>query len=547
MAGERDVVIIGGGHNGLALGRYLAAAGLDVLVLERRGEFGGGLSTEESTLPGFYHNLHSNFHGILPFFPPWTDFDLPARGVTYFHPEANIGMPLADGRALVLYTDELRSYEEIARFSRADAEAWLVMRGQMAAHLEEILAIAYSPPLAGEGIEEFLAGEIRDWFGQDLWDMTALEFVRSRFENPHVQALLLFHLAVGGWDIRLPHTAGLAVAFLGLITNWQLCRGGSHYLGHVLGALLMEAGGDLREHCHVSHILLENGRAAGVVLADGTTVRARRAVVSTVDPTQTFLSMLDPEDLPGDFVESVRGIRYGHGDVIFGVHLALAEAPRYPAAAFNPDIDRTFNVNIGYETPEDILEHYEEIDRGAVPATPRLEVAVNTLFDPSLAPPGKHTGLIWQFAPYDPEGRGPAAWRELAGEYAQRCIEAWRAYAPNLTPDKVLGVYAYSPHDVATKLVNMRRGGFHCAALTDKQAMWMRPTTSLAGYRTPVPGLYLGGASAHPHGGIVAGPSYNCFQVLSEDLGLKPAWRPKLWDAAGRALRERLARARAKA
>ena len=114
-----DVIVIGGGHNGLSLAAYLAHAGVDVLVLERRAEFGGGLSTEEVTVPGFLHNLHSNFHGAMPFFPPFGDFQLEKRGAIYVHPPANTGMPMKDGRALVLYTDELRCYEELARFSKA--------------------------------------------------------------------------------------------------------------------------------------------------------------------------------------------------------------------------------------------------------------------------------------------------------------------------------------------------------------------------------------------------------------------------------------------
>ncbi len=531
---EHDVIIIGAGHNGLSLGCYLAQAGLDVAVLERRAEFGGGLSTEEVTLPGFYHNLHSNFHGAMPFFPPWADLDLPGHGATYFHPDANIGMPLRDGRALVLYADELRSYEEIARFSKRDADAWLETRGQIANHIEEIIGVGYSPPLNVPEAEEFLRGELHSWFGADIASMTAVEFVCRRFENPHVQALLLFHMAVGGWDVRLPQMAVTAVAFLGYITNWQLCRGGSHHLAHVLGTILLSSGGELREHSHVSRIRLTDGRASGVILSDGTEIGARMAVVSTVDPQQTFLQMLAPDEVPSKVAEQVRAIEYGHGDVLFGVHLALDEPPNYTAARFNPDINQTFNVNIGYETPQDLIEHYEEIDRNELPRVPRLEVGVNTLFDPSQAPAGKHTAVLWQFAPFEPGGKGPEAWDAIEDEYAERCIEQWRSYAPNLTPDKVLGTYAYSPWNVARKLVNMRRGGFHCAAVTNDQLMWLRPAEAISELRTPIDGLYMGGASVHPHGGILAGPAYNCMQVLADDFDLwgKVPCKPKFWDAA---------------
>ncbi|MBW2458663.1 MAG: NAD(P)/FAD-dependent oxidoreductase [Deltaproteobacteria bacterium] len=537
---QHDVIIIGAGHNGLAVGCYLARAGLDVLVLERRAEFGGGLSTEECTLPGFYHNLHSNFHGAMPFFPPYVDFELGNHGLRYIHPPANIGMPLRDGRALVLYIDERRSYEEIARFSKRDAETWLELRGVIASHVGEILSSAYSAPLQGrqnaEAAEQAVTEALGGWFGSDLSDQSAIDLVTSRFENPHVQALALFHMAVGGWDVRERQSATLGVAFLGHITNWQLCRGGSHHLAHVLGTVLLQAGGDLREHCHVSRILLDDRRATGVELADGTPIGARMAVVSTVEPHQTFELMLEPGALPSEAAERARAVRYGHGDVLFGVHLALSEPPHYAAARDNPDIDRTFNVNIGYETPADLLEHYEEIDRNELPRTPRLEVGVNTLFDPSQAPAGKHTAVLWQFTPFAPgvEDDGSAVWDELKDEYAERCIAQWRKYAPNMTPDKVLGVYAYTPHDIAQKVINMRRGGFHCSAVLDSQLFHKRPFVDVGSLRTPIEGLYLGGASVHPYGGILAGPAYNCVQVLADDFDLheRLKLKPKIWDEA---------------
>ena len=526
-----DVIVIGGGHNGLALGAYLAHAGVEVLVLERRAELGGGLCTEEVTVPGFLHNLHSNFHGAMPFFPPFSDFDLEKRGAIYLHPPANTGMPLKDGRALVLYTDELRSYEELARFSKKDAEAWLELRGQMMNHVEEFLGSGYSPPIDDAGAEAFLAREMDGWFKQSVTGMSAVELVRSRFENPHIQALLLFHMAVGGWDVREPGLAPLCIAFLAYITNWQLCRGGSHHLAHLLGGALLEAGGDLRETSDVAKIEVVGGRATGVVLKGGEKIAARKAVVSTVDPHQTFRTMIGESALPEGMPARVDGITYGHGDVLFGVHLALHEPPHYTAAKSNPDIDRTFNINIGYETPEDLIEHYAEIDRNELPRVPRLQVGVNTLFDPSQAPPGKHTAILWQFVPFEPDGKDPSTWDAIKGEYAERCIDAWRAYAPNLAPEKILGSYAYSPHDTARKLVNMRRGGFHCSAVVHDQAIYRRPIRDVGTMRTPIEGLYVGGSSCHPHGGITAGPAYNCFQLLVEDLNLKTAHvGNKFWE-----------------
>ncbi len=538
-----DVVIIGAGHNGLALGGYLARAGLEVIVLERRNEFGGGLSTEEVTLPGFYHNLHSNFHGAMPFFPPYHDLELAKHGTQYFHPEANIGMPLRDGRALVLYVDELKSYEQIARFNKNDAEAWLETRGIIANHIEEILASGFTPPVRQPAAVDIVREEVDSWFGAKISEMSAVDFVKSRFEDPHLRALVLFHMAVGGWDVRQHGFGAVGCAFMGYMTNWQLCRGGSHHLAHVLGGVLLKGGGELKEHCDVARIRVSDNRAKGVTLADGTEIDARMAVVSTVDPTQTFLRMLSDDELPEGMAERVRGIQYGHGDILFGVHVALDEPPKYSAAAFNPDIDKTFNVNIGYETPEDLIEHYEEIDRNELPHKPRLEVGVNTLFDPSQAPPGKHTAVLWQFTPFAPgcEDERSAVWDELKEEYAERCLDEWRSYAPNLTPDKILGVHAYTPHDIAGKMINMRRGGFHCAAVTEEQALTNRPIEDIATLRTPIDGLYMGGASVHPHGGIIGGPSYNCLQVLADDFDLwgRLKLTTKIWEKAAATWRER--------
>ncbi|MBT3221405.1 MAG: hypothetical protein HN348_20160, partial [Proteobacteria bacterium] len=172
------------------------------------------------------------------------------------------------------------------------------------------------------------------------------------------------------------------------------------------------------------------------------------------------------------------------------------------------------------------------------PKTPRMEVGVNTLFDPSQAPPGKHTAVLWQFVPFSPGGDDPAVWDKLAKEYAERCIASWREYAPNMTPDKILGSYAYTPYDISRKLVNMRRGGFHCAAVDEGMLVGKRPVPQASDLRTPIPGLYIGGASAYPHGGIVAAPSYNCLQVLAEDFDLKLDLKPKFWFEAREAVRK---------
>lgn len=515
-----DVVIIGAGHNGLTVGMYCAKAGLRTAILERRHEFGGGLSTEEVTLPGFYHNLHSNFHASLPWLPPVHDFDLGRRGVHYYHPEANIGLPMRDGRNLVLYTDDERSAAQIRRFSPRDAARYLEFRR----HLQELegpfMYAAYHPPFQTEAHREALAKDLQRRFSEDLFFESPVDFFRNYFETPALQALHLYHLAIGGWDCRIPGMNVLALAFCCYITNWRLCRGGSHQLAHAMGGEFLALGGELIEHAAAKRILIENGTATGVETTDGRIFYARGAVVSTIDPTQTFGQLVPPDILEAKFRKAIERIQYGPNDVLFGGHLALREAPRYISEAWNPDIACTFNLNLGYETPEDLIEHYEEIDRRELPKKPRLNASVNTLFDRTQAPEPYHTALLWQFAPFDFHDAPAERWDEIKADYLMACVETWRDYAPNMTTDNIMAGYGYTPLDVERKMINMRRGGFHFGAVIPTQMIDSRPIYQLSGYRTPIKQLYMGGSSQHGHGGITASPGYNCAQVVAADLGV---------------------------
>lgn len=517
-----DVIIIGAGHNGLTVGMYCAKAGLRTAVLERRHEFGGGLSTEEVTLPGFYHNLHSNFHASLPWLPPVHDFDLARRGIHYYHPEANIGMPMRDGRALVLYTDTHKTAEQIKRFSSKDAERYVVFRK----HLDELVGAfmyaAYSPPFMTGVHRERLAKELENRFGSDVYFSSPVDFIKEQFETPALQALHLYHLAIGGWDARLPGLNILALPFYAYINNWRLCRGGSHQLAHAMGGEFISLGGDLIEHAVVKKIELDqDGAAHAVQTTDGRRFVAEKAIISAIDPAQTFLKFIDREALSPKFVKEVENIQYGPNDVLFGGHLALREPPKYISEKFNPDIARTFNLNIGYETPEDLVEHYEEVDRKELPKVPRLNASINTLFDPTQAPPGFHTALLWQFAPFDFHDAPAEKWDEIKKDYLNKCVDAWAEYAPNMNSDNVLAGYGYTPLDIVRKMINMHRGGFHFGAVIPQQLADNRPTPALAGYRAPVKRLYMAGSCMHGHGGITATPGYNCAQVVAEDLGVK--------------------------
>lgn len=529
-----DFIVIGAGHHGLSMAGYLANGGFRTLLLERRHEMGGGLSTEEVTLPGFYHNLHSNFHGLIPFMPCYTDFELEKAGVHYYHPEANLGMPLKDGRALVLYSDEIKSYESLLKFSKKDADAYASFKSSISDHMDELLTYVYSPPTKAN--EEGSHRLLTNLYGAEILQQSPYDWVKSYFENPHVQALCLFHMAIAGFDVTQKGMAKAGIGYLGFATNWQLCRGGSHFLAHALGGYFLRQNGFLEENAPVKRILLEGNRAVGVETTDGEKFYADKAVISAIDAQQTLIDFLPADALKTELREKVSKLDYGTGDSLFAVHLALKEVPRYSSGAYNPDINRTFNLNIGYETPEDVAEHFVETRSGEVPKVPRLNCSVNTLFDQTQAPEGFHTGLIWQFAPYSIEGKGPEHWNDIKTDFAKECIRVWSEYAPNLA-DSVIDFFPYTPLDIGEKMVNMRNGGFHCASVMPSQLQSLRPTAELSGYRTPIDGLYMCGSCMHAHGGITGSPSYAALQVIADDFQIRDKLKigNKFWEKSGAA------------
>lgn len=530
MRDSYDAVVIGSGHNGLALGAYLARSGLEVAVLERRHEEGGGLCTEELTLPGFLHNLHANYHTFVDLAPPQTDLQLADHGLTYVRPEVQMASVFDDGTALTVHTDLDKTCASIARFSEEDAETFRRLYTEAHGYVNLLLGtLMYQPPMSMKeltralsvlGVEdrsEFLSVKLR----REPIDV----FLDQHFRHPKVKAHLAFHGAVCGYANDVP---GLAMSFpllIGKIDNWHVCVGGSHRLAHALWRDLAQHGGVLVSDADVARIAVEDGRAVGVVLADGTEITARQLVASTVDVEQTFLRLLSADAVAGELRTSVEHDIAHQPWSLFSVHLALREPPHYEAAAFDPDVDQAWVVNLGYGSAEELDDDWRAARAGALPDVCRPNAAVNSLFDPSDAPPGHFTGLLRQIAPYGLADGGPAAWDGLARWYGQRCLDAWRRFAPNLDADTVLDWVPYTPADIPRKLRNMVQGDWMMGEVSLANMLDRRPLPELAQYRTPVDGLYLAGSTQHPHGFITFAPAYNALQVIADDLGLEAWWR----------------------
>ncbi len=524
-----DVIIIGAGHNGLTLGAYLARSGLDVVVLERRHEEGGGLCTEELTRPGFLHNVHANYHTFVDMAPPVADLEVRRNGAEYIRPEVQMASIFDDGTALTVHTDLDKTCTSMARFSEADAETFRRLHTEAHGFVDLLLGtLMYQPPMSIKELTRALAAfgveDRTEFLSVKLRRETINEFLDQHFTHPKIKAHLAFHGAVCGYTNDV---AGLAIGFpllVGKIDNWQLCVGGSHRLAHALWRDLAHHGGTMISDAEVAHISIEDGRAVGVRLATGEEITARMAVASTVAIEQTMLDFVDAGEIPPELRTRVAE-KVVHKDwSLFSVHAAMTELPEYSAAEFDPDVNRAWVINLGYASTDELDDDWRLIRKGGLP-DPRPNAAVNSLYDPTDAPEGCYTGLLRQFAPFDLDDGGAGRWEGMGRWYGQRCLDAWRRFAPNLTADKFIDWAPFTPLDISRKLVNMVNGDWMMGEISLDNMLDQRPLPELGQYRTPIDRLYLAGSTQHPHGFITFGPGYNALQVIADDLDIEPWWR----------------------
>lgn len=524
-----DAIIIGAGHNGLTLGAYLARSGLEVLVLERRHEEGGGLCSEEVTQPGFVHNIHANYHTFVDMAPPVNDLDVRGHGVEYVRPEVQMASIFDDGTALTIHTDMDKTLASMARFSEKDAGTFQRLYGEAHGFIDLLLGtLMYQPPLNVKDLTKALATfgveDRSEFLSVKLRRQTINQFLDKHFENDRIKAHLAFHGAVCSYTNDV---AGLAIGYpllIGKIDNWHLCVGGSHRLAHALWRDLAQHGGVMWSDAEVTNIIVEGGRAVGVRTADGIELKARKIVASTVSVEQTFLEFVNPGEIPDAFAKRVQNDVVHKDWSLFSVHMAMNAFPEYTAAEFDPDVNRAWVVNLGIESTAQMDRDWKTLRSGQL-VDPQPNAAVNSLYDPVDAPAGFSTGLLRQFAPYALADGGAGAWDKMGRWYGHKCIEAWRRYAPNLTDDKIIDWSVFTPHDIATKLPNMVRGDWMMGEISLANMLDQRPLPELGQYRTPIQGLYMAGSTQHPHGFITFGPGYNALQVIADDIGIEKWWQ----------------------
>src|SRR3954452_17516148 len=339
-----DGIIVGAGHHGLVLGSYLQKCGLDILLVDRRLQYDGALVTEEATAPGFYHNLHSINHFHISETPWFKDLGLGDR-VEYITPRYEFGQPHLDGSALIFGRDLEETLANVARFSKKDAQTfrdWNRKAEEITAKI--FLPERFSDPLPQAEREALLA---RSDIGRDFLAATKrqpFDVVRELFENEHVQLLFLFKISLfGTWLVdTMSKTSpmGSVIRAFDLQSGYQLCQGGSANLARGLMETFIAAGGRFAPQVNIEKILIEGGKASGIVLHDGRTVRAKQFVASTLDVHQTFETLIGREQMPEAFLKKLDGFQYTKWS-LYGLHLALHEPARLTSEAFDPNIGRT--------------------------------------------------------------------------------------------------------------------------------------------------------------------------------------------------------------
>ncbi len=521
-----DFIVIGAGPNGLAAGAYLAMAGQTVLEMERRPEAGGGLATEAVTLSDFSHNTHAVYMMMVDYAPIYRDFMLEERyQVKHLYPSLQFVLPLSDGKAVCIYSDVEKTCRGLARFSQKDAEGYRALARLAEKAVREFIGPAtYAPPVpALDQVVKLqnagIGNEILEYS-----EKTPLQIVNEFFHNEHVRALMLYVATQWGIAPDQPGLGYLVLLYLNRAANYRLVKGGSHMVPQALNKIIHENGGAVWNNVRIKRIIIEGGAATGVELTEGTILHARKGVISTVDPQQTFLKMVGEDNLDAEFVDSIKNWQWEKHSLL-GVHLAMTEPPQFAIASSDPELNQSFVYVLGYETPEDLVKDQEAAGSGILSDQPAFNCCFPTVHDPSQAPPGRHTGLLSRFAPYHlKQGTGNWYRFKFKEAVAEKCLETLRRYAPNMTGDKVLWKYVTTPVDIENKFNDMVRGSFKQGLYDPFQMGYLRPNERCSNHRTPINNLFFGGSSSYPGGCVIWGPGYLAANAVAEDLGINKWW-----------------------
>ena len=522
MTESYDGLFVGGGHNSLVCAAYMAKAGKKVAVLERSSIAGGGCCTHEVTLPGFKHNLHSNYYVGLDRSPILRDLELHEYGFSLIFPEFQQGCIFSDGTAFVIHRDVEKTVKSIEKINRNDAKTYRDLHVKFTEGMLDIItSFMYCAPLPPEELKDRFAGPLGREF-LSYANLSMYEAVDQHFEDDRLR--VLFKLFLGSFTlVNTPSTGLFFPRIFSRIANFALPVGGSVNFTRALERVVERGGGKVLTNADVREITVESGDATGVILEDGRRIEATDFVASGVNWPLT-VRLAGEDYFGGRLAKAALEFQWAsHG--LCTIHLALKEAPDFKAAKFEPDINKTFNIFWGADSTEEITDCFERIHDGELP--PLMgNGGSNSHFDPTYSPDGTHVGYWWPFAPYELKDGGAEAWDTKREEYTEHFINSWTPYAPNINRDNIMGSYLYTPLDIVRMNPNFVRASHHVGAYIPEQLGYNRPHPDVSDFRTPIGKLYLCGSSSHVGGAVTGAPGYNCANAIAEDLGIDRFWAP---------------------
>ena len=552
---DYDVIIIGGGVNGLTAAAYLSRSGIKTLVLEAKGECGTHSDTCEPGIPGFLHNTHATWL-ISAMSPAMEDLNLTEFGLEYLTTEYVFGKTFLDGTNSLMAVDPFKTLANWQKISEKDA-GYLMLAGEyLITKMDEIKEVLHEflAKAPSEAVKKKMA-EFNNEFNascgvnltfDQLWDMNGFQAADTIFESEYIKTLILAFSWIGGLPPIHKTVGSIGTAIFGPLSGpifpVHQARGGSHALSHSLVKAATAYGVKILPCCPVKEIIVENGEAKGVVLSEkGVFPNERiyaKKIISNLTLAPTFMDLIGEEKIGPKMAGIIRKFKYDEQN-IFCMNFALDKAPQFKSAEFDDGIQRCFMGYFGGSNTAEFKKFNKDLVSGIIHETPMANWFVPTLADPTQAPEGCHTAIIWQDVP--PEAKswkkgslnGMESWDEIKYELADMITDEFEKYAPGFKKS-IIDRIVYSPMDIERNNPSAVLGNWVGGSVTPEQFFMNRPVKGVlknGGARTFLKNLYLSN-SIHPMGATFLTSGYIAATEVAEDLGVgKPEWwRSKCFD-----------------